>query len=45
MSFISKLSEIYTQANKHGQVAKIQGPWVQVPKIYICVRRNAYDTV
>ena len=27
ISFISKLSQVYTQANIHGEVAKIQPPW------------------
>jgi len=29
-SFTSKLFQVYTQANKHGEVAKIQPPWKDI---------------
>ena len=35
-SFISKLSQVYTQANSHGEVAKIQPAWSSQRNYKLC---------
>ena len=40
-SFISKLSQVYTQANTHGEVAKIQPPCYQCYAVRTRIRRRS----